>query len=106
MKEWVGLVGGANAEASGQTLTRNGLHNALKCLMDLGTFIAGSIHFYSFMGGHLWGTYCVQIRCWYGSVEMTTVNTGNRHLLSSLWNWAKCLHRKHSFPPVVEPASF
>lgn len=34
-----------------QTLTRNGLPNALKCLMDLGTFIAGSIHFYSFMEG-------------------------------------------------------
>lgn len=42
-----GLVGGV----SGQTLTWNGLPDALKCLMDLEIFIAGSIHFYSFMDG-------------------------------------------------------
>lgn len=36
---------------------------------------------------------------------MAKVSTGHGRLLSSLWNWAKCLHRRPSFFLVVEPAS-
>lgn len=100
------VLAGEMDGASGQTLRRNGLCDTLKCLMDLGTSVAGSIHLCLLMGGTHGGTYCVQIQCWYGSAEMTKVSTGNRCLLSSLWLWAKCLHGKHSFPPVGEPASF
>lgn len=50
------MLAGGMGGASGQTLRRNGFCDTLKCLVNLGTSVAGSIHLYSLVEGTHEGT--------------------------------------------------